>query len=506
MNINVKILTAALCILVLSASCEEWLDINKDPNNPDEANEELTLAAGISSVAYVYGGRYQVLGALWSQHWTQSLGASQYSGLDSYDISSSTFDNRQFGEMYTGALMNLDYIKTISKENGNWNYYLMAEVMQSYTFQILADLYDQIPFSEALKGDDGLITPKYENGQDIYDSLVARIDYALSLDYDKDGLEDVEAEDILFNGRTDKWVEFANTLKLKIYLRQLYERPEAAKEGIESLYAQDAKFLTADAAMTQFTNETGRRNPLYETEVVFLGNNPNLVISNTLLSFMNDKGDLERLDMLFDFPERGGGHKGLDQGDYNDPDEPKGTNSSSYSKPYMSPFAPVYLMSASEAYFIQTEAIIRYGVKPYSEAKEMYENGIDKSFQRLGLIDGEDFYGPGDIYEFPAEGSPLESFIESIIVQKWIALANIQSLETFFEHNRTHYPKESPVQADNSNYVAGEFTVSVNNVTSGRFPKRLLFPESEYSGNPDNTPPKEGVNVYDKIWWDKKEE
>ena len=110
MNINLKIITAALGILVLSASCEEWLDINKDPNNPDEANEELTLAAGISSVAYVYGGRYQVLGALWSQHWTQSLGASQYSGLDSYDISSSTFDNRQFGELYTGALKNLDYI------------------------------------------------------------------------------------------------------------------------------------------------------------------------------------------------------------------------------------------------------------------------------------------------------------------------------------------------------------------------------------------------------------
>ena len=490
-------------MVIIFASCEDWLDINQDPNNPDEANEELTLAAGISSVAYVYGGRYQVLGALWSQQWTQSLGATQYSGLDSYDISSSTYDNRQFGELYTGALKNFEYIRDLSRKNEKWNYYIMATVMQAYTFHILADLYDQIPFSEALKGEEGTITPAYENGQDIYDSLITRIDYALASDYENDDLEDVGSEDILFDGKIDRWVEFANTLKLKIYLRQLHTRPDIAREGIESLYNDpDIKFLTSSVAMSQFTNETGRRNPLYETDIVFLGNNPNLILSNTLLSFMNDKGDLERLDALFDFPENGGGHKGLDQGNYNDPDEPKGTNSASYSKPYMSPFAPVYLMSASEAYFLQAEAIIRYGVKPYSDAKEMYENGIKNSFQRLGLLISEEFFGPGDVYEFPAEGSPLETFIESIIIQKWIALANIQSLETFFEHNRTHYPKVSDVPADNGDYVPGEFTISVNNVTSGRFPKRLIFPESEYSGNPNNTPAK--VEVYENVWWDTK--
>jgi hypothetical protein len=494
--------TLLLLALLLFISCEDWLDINKDPNNPDEANEELTLAAGISSIAYVYGGKYQVLGALWSQHWTQSLGASQYSGLDSYDINSSTYDNRQFGELYSGALANLEYIKEQAYQKGNWNYHLVATVLQAYTYQILADLYDQIPFSEALKGDEEIIAPLYENGQDVYDSLIARIDFALSKDYESDELEETGPEDILFAGDMDKWFEFANTLKLKIYLRQLYVRPNIAREGIEALYNDpDVKFLDTDVAMTQFTNETGRRNPLYETEIMFLGNNPNLILSETFLSFMNNKGDLERLDMLFDFPENGGGHKGLVQGNYNDPDEPTGTNSASYSKPYFSPFEPVYLMSASEAYFLQTEAIIRFGVKPYTDAREMYENGIEASFQRLGLVNGEEYYGPGDVYEFPAEGSPIETFIESIVVQKWIALANIQSLETFFEHNRTHYPKVSQVPADDGDYIPGEFTVSVNNVTSGRFPKRLIFPESEYSGNP-NTPPKK--EVYEKVWWDKK--
>ena len=106
-------------ILLIDSSCENWLDINKDPNNPSDANEELTLAAGISSVAYVYGGKYQVLGALWSQHWTQSLGASQYTGLDSYDINSSTY-NGQFNELYSGALANLEYIRKLAVKNQHW--------------------------------------------------------------------------------------------------------------------------------------------------------------------------------------------------------------------------------------------------------------------------------------------------------------------------------------------------------------------------------------------------
>ncbi len=500
MRLIIKILTSII-ILLLYSSCESWLDINKDPNNPSEANEQLTLSAGISSIAYVYGGKYQVLGALWSQHWTQSLGASQYTGLDSYDINSSTY-NGQFNELYSGALTNLEYIRKRAIENQSWNYYLIATVMQCYVYQILVDLYDQIPFSEALKGDEGIVSPHYENGPDVYDSLITRIDDALNKDMDDDDIPQVGNEDILFKGNIEQWKAFANSLKLKIFLRQVYARPAVAENGIQALFTNpEVKFLEADAAMTQFTNEAGRRNPLYETEIMVLGDNPNLVLSNTFLRFMNDRGDIGRLDALFNYPEQGGGHKGLDQGNYNDPKEPTGTNSSYYSKPSFGPIDPIYLMSSTESYLLQAEAIIRFKVASYADAKELYQKAVDKAFNRLGFESGESFYSPGQPYEFPAEGSSMEEFIQTIIMQKWVSLANIQSLETFFEHNRTHYPKESPVPASDDNYVPGEFTVSVNNVTSGRFPKRLIFPETEFSGNP-NTPAKK--EVYDKIWWDTK--
>ncbi len=491
-------------MMIMMISCESWLDVNDDPNSPSEVSIELVLPTGISSVAWVVGGRYQVLGALWSQHWTQSLGASQYSSIDSYDIISSDFDDREFGELYSGALNDLEFVRKEALKQESWNYFLIATVMQAYTFQILADLYGEIPFSEALKGQDDNITPVYEDGQAVYDSLISRLDYALTRDFEKEDLPEPGKEDIIFDGDMDQWIAFANTLKLKIFIRQSEARPEVARKGVEMLYAdEDIEFLETYAVMTNFIDEAGKRNPLYATEIIFLGDNPNLVISNTLLSFMTENGDLDRLDAMFNFPDAGGGHKGLVQGNYNDPDEPAGTNSNSYSKPVFDPNYPVFLMMLSESLLLQAEAIIRYDVDSYSEAKKKYNDAIEASFYLYGFSNAENFYGPGQIYAFPAEGSPPERFIEAIIVQKWICLANFQSLETFFEHNRTHYPKESPVPGDDQDYEAGEFTVSVNNVTSGRFPRRLLFPESEYARNP-NTPPRK--EVWEKIWWDVKEE
>lgn len=501
-----------LLVMLLFASCETWLDVNDNPNSPPAVPYENVLPSGITSIMYVMGGRYQVLGALWSQHWTQSLGASQYSGIDSYDINSSSFDDNQFGELYTGALKAFEFIRQESAKEEQWNYYLIATVMQSYTFQVLVDLYDEIPFSEALAGEMDNLTPHYEKGQDVYDSLIVRLDEALSHDFDKDDLLQAGDNDVLFEGDDiDPWIEFANTLKLKLFLRQSEARPDVARAGIEQLYADEAEFISEDVAFIYFQNQSGQRNPLYETEIISFGGNPNLVLSKTLHNYLIDNNDDHRLNYMFSTAQSGSGHKSLIQGNYNDPEEPAGTNSSSYSKPIMLPNTPVYLMSYTEACFLQAEAIMRYNVESYAEAKENYNAGLTAAYYRLleisdltseekeSLIES----AVNDWYRFTTEGSPVEDFIEQIIVQKWVSLAGIQSLETFFEHNRTHYPATTVLPIDDIEDDQLYFTVSVNNVTSGRFPKRLLFPESEYSSNP-NTPALKPV--WEKVWWDTKPE
>jgi hypothetical protein len=500
---KITIILTLITLLIFSGCKKDFLNVNEDPSNTRTATVQMVLPAAIGSTCYVVGGWYQLLGGFWSQHWTQAIGAPQWRDIDSYNLTTNDFDQRQYGELYSGALNDYKYIRKVALADKNWSYYLIATVMEAYTFQVLADLYDQIPFTDALQGDDGNFSPHFDLGQNVYDALIVRLDEALTHDYKtfksntNPNATAIEpgADDLIFGGDMDNWEAFANTLKLKIFMRQSYVRPAVASAGIEAMYAANAPFLTTDAKMTQFADQENKRNPIYETGVDRL--NGNISASYTLLNFLQVNSD-PRLDAIFDPPSAGGSHKALPQGDFYNPD-PSLVNIADLSTPKLSGLDAVYLISKPESYFLQAEAIVRgWGA---GSAKTEYDNGISASLEKFGIAGADSIYGPGGVYEFEP-GKSMESQIEKIIVQKWIALANSQSLETWIEQGRTHYPELSiaPV-TDTANYVSGRWTVSVNNVTGNKLPKRLLFPESEIKRNP-NTPALKPIT--DKIWWDTK--
>ena len=494
-----------LILLIFLLGCQkDYLNVNTDPNNPANSTVQLTFPAGVGSTAYVVGGYYQLLGGFWAQHWTQAIGASQWRTIDAYALSSSDFDNRQWGEMYSGALNDYKYVRDQSKATQNWSYYLMATVMQAYTYQCLADLYDKVPFTDALNGATSNLTPHFDNGTVVYDGIIAMINEALTHDYktfkDQTNLTATAikpgVDDIVFQGDMNKWEKFANTLKLKIYLRQCYARPSVATAGIQNLYTSNAPFLDADAKIMVFNNAENKRNPSYETFIDKLGGN--ISTSYTIYNYLLTKGD-PRLPALINKCTLSPQHyECLAQGDYFNTSYGGSANIQNLSTPVLTPLDPVYFMSAAESYFLQAEAIERYSLT--GNAKTMYETGIDAAFTRLGVSGSSALYSGTGVYAYPSD-STFEIKLESIITQKWVAMTNNQGLEAFLEQSRTHYPKVSSLPATDTAYVAGQFTLSVNSATGTLFPKRLLFPDSERRRNP-NTPPLQ--LIYVKVWWDVK--
>lgn len=475
-------------LLIFSTSCDDFLDINTSPNEPATAPVELVFPTATGSAAYVIGGWYQILGGMWAQHWTQSTGASQYRNIDAYDLQTDFLDDRQYGELYSGALKDLEYVKATAKADGNWSYYLMATVVQSYVYQLLVDLYDKIPFTESLKGDQEILTPTFDDGQVVYDSLIARIDDALSRDLTAITVKKPGKDDVLFQGNMDKWVQFANTLKLKIYIRQSTARPSIASAGIQSLFAAP-DFLAEDVSFKAFKEEEDNRNPVYETGVNRLAGN--ITLSRTLYTYLSDNND-PRLDSIAKYPKSTPAlHNTLVQGDYLNTAP---TNIDGLSTPNLKPLDPVYFISASESYFLQAEAVVRFGVA--GDAAALYNDGIQASFTKFNVMEDDDgnistpkvpvlasdYTGTGDAYKFPAD---VDGQIEAIITQKWVAMANSQGLEAFLEQNRTGYP--------------GFFTPAVNNVTSDNFPRRLFYPQSERIRNPANLP--EIKPLTEPVWW-----
>ena len=475
MKRNIRYILATL-LVVHFTSCESFLDVNTDKVNPAHAPYDIVFAPAVASSATVIGGQFAILGSLWAQQFTQSNTANQYKTIDGYRLTSSDF-NGSFNELYSGALN--DYATVIEETEviQDWNTYLMAVTMQSYTFQVLVDLYDQIPFTEALKGKSGNISPKYDESSVVYDGLIARLDNAMSKDFSASTNKNIGAKDLIFNGDMAKWKQFVNTLKLKIYLRQINVRPAVAQAGITKLYADGADFLADNALFNPFKAEVKKQNPLYGSEVEYLGNS-NLRASSTLFNYLSANSDT-RLDKIY--APGTGGQKALAQGNYLALSTafPNGILSSGK----FTATDPVYFITIAESNFLQAEALVRYP-DLVGNAKLKYDAGVQAAFTRVGL-NGSTFVAATGAYNFD-NAVTTENKIETIITQKWIASTIAQPIEGFFDFNRTGYPSF--------------FTVSVNSAIGAKFPQRLLFAADERSRNP-NTPKQVSIDV--KVWWAK---
>jgi hypothetical protein len=447
--------------LTLNSCSDSIYDINVDPNNPTTVVDTLVLPAALAQNAFVFGGYYQHLGAYWTQQYAQAPAASQWADLETYNLNNADYD-RQFTTMYNGALIDYQYIRDYSAKKGNWSFYAIATLMQAYSFQVMADLYDQIPFREALQGN-AFLQPHYDGGALIYDSLLVRIDDAMSKDFDALTVLAPGNNDLIFKGNMNSWAQFANTLKLKMYLRYVNVDPTKYTAEIQALLAEN-NFLTTDAAFSAFTSGINKANPFWNTFIDRLAGN--VVLNNTLGDTLKALSD-PRLALMFKASETGSTMNGMNTGTSL---TVTGTYKN-FAMPAISATYPVYFFTAEESYFLQAEAEARYGSA--LKAQTLYENGVKKSLTRYGLA--------ANAFTYPYNG------VKSIIEQKWVASVNKTSIEAYFDLNRTGYPS-----------FMRQSTTSV--LLPGERPLRLFFPQSEKRTNA-NTPAQ--VALTTKVWWGK---
>ncbi len=287
-----KITGVSLIISCFSIfSCKQQLNINQDPNNPStsQATEQLLFPAATISAASAIGGELAIIGMLWSEYTTEDVSSSQYRNFDSYNVVSTDL-NTDYNQLYTGALNDLQLILEKAKSAQDWNYNLMATVMKVYTYQVLVDMYDQVPYTDALQGAADL-QPKFDNGDSIYESLLSTLDSALNQDFTASTNTTPGSEDFLFNGDMSQWKAFANTLKLKMYLRMVNVKPTEAEAGINALYSANAEFLTVDAGITQWTTVPNKQNPFYAENIFALNTPSNLKASVTFITWLTKNND-----------------------------------------------------------------------------------------------------------------------------------------------------------------------------------------------------------------------
>lgn len=483
-----KIFLSSLFLASLGLTgCKDFLDINANPNLPTSVSPDLVLASGTGNMVYVLGGQFQIAGNFLAQHWTQNLVSNQYKELDRYNILQTTYDG-PFVTLFAGAQQDFQVVLNKAKGDSS-NYAAIAGIQQAFTYQLLSDAYDRIPFTEALKGSEN-VQPKYDEGPVIYAGAINLINQSVAKINTASTAVSPGTQDIVFGGDMAKWRRFANTLKLRMFLRQVYVSPQLAQDSIKAMFAKGAQFLGANenAQVAIFTSGKNA-NPVSVTELLGSGITGNVIASSTVIDYLTTTSD-PRIEDLFDRPGNSataafvGTAQGL-AGTSGAPTPAITTKSRPDIVKIIGPTAPVILISGAESMFLQAEAAL-YGWAGSASAKTLYEQGIRSSFTRLGTALPATFLASTAIDLDNA--TTTETKLDRIITQKWVSMSGSQGFEAWSELRRTNYP--SFIRPSLSSTLAP-------GVIANRFP----YPATESARNP-NTPAVQLVQV--PVWWDTK--
>jgi hypothetical protein len=488
-------------------SCENYLDVNEDPNNPTQntITPDLLLAGGLHDpYNNIFPGSANRLGNAFMNNWGPNVNSFTGGFLDEFQlrITSNFYDiiwDNLYRDLGTFQLI-LD-----NEEEIYDNHKAISRIMKSFYFQYLVDLYGDIPYTEALAGGENL-TPTYDDETEIYRDLISELDVALSEieNSDSDDLS-VGSEDIVYQGDLEMWRKFANTIKLRILLRQ---SELALTDGETQTYLNqqfnslEKDFISENVVINPgYSNAEDKQNPYYalygfDTQGNTTTSRQFLTATDYAVKFLKgietENGVQTnipdpRLGRIYEPIQSGdlaGEILGVQQGADNTDTPPE--LSKLGDGLIISSEQDGYLMMASESYFLQAEAAFR-GYIP-GDAKMLFQNGIIESYNLLGLTTAQaDSYinQSNSVNLIGWDGS--QNKIEAIMTQKWIALNGINGLESWIEYTRTGFPEiPLPITA-----------------TRDSKPNRLLYPTSEFSTNSANVPQQSTEDAFStRIFWD----
>ncbi|WP_438711237.1 SusD/RagB family nutrient-binding outer membrane lipoprotein [Aquimarina muelleri] len=477
---------ASILVLISIVSCtKDFEEININPNQPEEVNSDLLLSTVISTVANraVQSGwdRGNIVGQLTAK--------INFTGFDRYQWDAES----DLWEEYYGILPEIDIIlkKSTEGETKNTTYEGIALVLRSYVFSILTDNWGNIPFTEALQGLEGNFTPKYDNQEVIYKAILKDLKKASELLVIGETIRiagTLNGGDVLYEGDTEKWLKFTNSLRLR-YLLRVSNKMDVSSEMKEILDSDMFITTNSDNAVVTYPATTQTDSwPISTGRVGSFDEHRLSQTSETILKRFNDN----RLFSWFQPTDNSEDDPNLYVGLTNGLSEDNASTFNGGAKNvsrlresffYKSPNSvKAAILQAAEVQFILAEAVQQGWIA--GDAKTFYEEGVRLSFAYWKTSQDVNAYlqQPGVLYD---------GELETIITQKWLA-SFLVGFEGWYDFRRTGFP---------SIIVPGP-----DNVNSNQVPVRFLYPDSEQTLNSQSYEQAVleigGNTINAKGWWE----
>lgn len=475
-----RLIYFTLAISWLVTSCtQDFASINTNPNASEKVEPQFLLTNILVETAdantYEQGFRL-------SNFICQFSADIEFERIDRYEMGS----NAGYWNLLYGLLSDIRSMQEAPAANEA--YIAVGDILKSYIFSQLTDMWGDVPYRDAVKAKDGITAPAYDRQEDIYtatDGILATLKNAAEvLSQSKETI----AGDVLFHGNLDQWVKFANSLRVR-YIMRISRRLTDFSELQALADSGPLMESNADNAVIPYLATAPNQFPLSQSALgIYNGHRMSSTIGNTLLEW-NDP----RIAILFkpttkSIAEGNPRYKGLRNGQTRETIAAEGIDLNDISL-----FGAIWrdvpdgvdaqYMQFAELQFALAEAVERGYIS--GDAKAYYENGIKAHFAYLGAVLPADYLSQDNI---ALNG---ENHLGKILTQKWVSLIS-NGHEAWFNVRRTGIPKLIP---------------GPDNMNDDRFPVRYLYPEGEQATNTEHyqeaVRAMGGDNINAKGWWEK---
>lgn len=227
---KLKYIALSLALVLGTSSCEDYLDVNNDPDNPvsESVSPQLRLSWIQNYYTYAWGTASMRTSTI-AGIMTQVYGTSANNLLSSWNPAQSSCTT-VYQNFYLGAGVNIDPLIAKAEELGAYHYAGAAYCIKAMGFMMMLDLHGELPIQEAFIGK---TNPTYDDGKKMYEICMDYLDKAIE-NFGKTqntAAPNLKAGDLWNDGEIGKWTKLCYGLKAR-YLLKLSKKSEYDPEAI----------------------------------------------------------------------------------------------------------------------------------------------------------------------------------------------------------------------------------------------------------------------------------
>lgn len=244
---SLKYMMAAGCLLTLGlSSCSDFLDVNVDPDKPNNTTAEVANRVPWIQRMFMYSAgitNYRtsmIAGVLYSTSGTHGPAAVTWNFAPGTTTSS-------YQTWFVETAANLNDLYNKAKAENAYHYMAVADIYHALGFMQMLDLYGEIPYTEALGNSP---VPAYDDGKTIFNGCVAKLDEAIKLlsETQPATATPLSKGDLMNGGDAQKWLKMAYGLKAR-FLLKLSKKAEFDPEAILDCLSKGPQSIDDNSVM-----------------------------------------------------------------------------------------------------------------------------------------------------------------------------------------------------------------------------------------------------------------